>query len=172
LKEFSGNDKGVPVVVPVGIDQDPHLRLARDIARRYKGEHMKQLSSTYNMFVPGLGGGKMSSSNENSYIALTDSAEEVSRKIKKYAFSGGQKTLEEHKKKGGNPDVDVSFQYLKYFFEPEDSKLNKIEKDYKSGKLLTGELKEYTIKAINKFLKKHQEKLGKITKKDVDKYLA
>lgn len=165
LKEFEGQ---MPVLVPVGIDQDPHLRLARDISKRVKG--FIQLSSTYNLFAPGLGGGKMSASESNSYIALTDSEKEVERKIKKYAFSGGRATLKEHKEKGGDPDVDVSFQYLKFFFEPDDEKLQKIYDDYKLGKLLTGQLKEYTIKKINSFLKKHQKKLGK-AKRKVKRYI-
>ena len=127
-----------------------------------------QLSSTYHIFMPGLGGGKMSASEPNSYIALTDSAEEVKRKINKYAFSGGQATLEEHRKKGGNPDVDVCFQYLKMFFEPNDKKLTKIYEDYKSGKLTTGDLKKYTIGKINDFLKGHKKKFIK-AQKDVKK---
>ena len=165
LKEFEGQ---MPVLVPVGIDQDPHLRLTRDISKRVKG--FVQLSSTYNLFAPGLGGGKMSSSDINSYIALTDSEKEVEKKIRKYAFSGGRATLKEHKEKGGNPDIDVSFQYLKFFFEPNDEKLKKIEERYKEGRLMTGQLKEYTIKKINSFLKKHQRKLTK-AKKKVKRYL-
>jgi len=43
------------------------------------------------------------------------------------------------------------------FFEPDDAKLKKIHDNYKSGKLLTSELKEILISKINKFLKKHQE---------------
>ena len=166
LPEFEGN---CPVVVPVGIDQDPHIRLARDIAKRIKEPKFTQLSSTYNLYMPSLGGGKMSASAPSSFIAMTDSAEEVKKKINKYAFSGGQKTLEEHKKKGGNPDIDVCFQYLKMFFESDDKKLAKIHEDYKSGKLSTGELKKYTIEKINKFLKSHQKKIKK-AKKQVDKY--
>ncbi|MFQ5532069.1 MAG: tryptophan--tRNA ligase, partial [Candidatus Nanoarchaeia archaeon] len=135
LPEFEGGP--VPVVVPVGVDQDPHLRIARDMSQRYKDHKLIQLSSTYHIFATGLEGGKMSSSGPNSYIAMTDSSKEVERKIKKYAFSGGQKTIEEHRKKGGNPDVDVSFQYLKMFFEPDDEKLKKIEEDYRGGKMLT-----------------------------------
>ena len=142
LPEF---EKECPVIIPVGIDQDPHIRLARDMSKRIS-HHSKnkftQLSSSYHLFMPGLDGGKMSASKPTSYISMTDTANEVKNKINKYAFSGGQKTLEEHKKKGGNPDVDVSFQYLKFFFEQDDKKLTQIEKDYKSGKLLTGELKK------------------------------
>ncbi len=155
LHEFEGP---VPVLVPVGIDQDPHLRLARDIASRIKSPSFIQLSSTYNLFVPGLGGGKMSSSDPNSYIALTDDSKTVEKKIKKYAFSGGQPTIEEHRKKGGDPDIDISFQYLRMFFEPDDKKLKKIYDDYKSGKLLSGELKSIAIDKINAFLKEHHKK--------------
>ena len=167
LPEFENQ---CPVVVPVGIDQDPHLRLARDISKRIPIK-FTQLSSTYHQMLPGLKGAKskMSSSDPNSFIALTDTPKEVKNKINKYAFSGGQETLEEHKKKGGNPDIDVSFQYLRMFLEEDDKKLAEIEKDYKSGKLTTGELKKYTIEKLNTFLEKHQAKREK-AKKMVDKF--
>lgn len=167
LPEFEGL---VPVVVPVGIDQDPHLRLARDMAAKIKNPSFIQLSSTYHMFVPGLGGGKMSASDPNSFIALTDDAATVKKKINKYAFSGGRDTLEEHRKKGGVPEIDVSFQYLKAFFEPDDKKLQKIYDDYKSGKLLSGELKQIAIEKINKFLEEHQKR-RKEAEKVMKKYI-
>ena len=107
----------------------------------------------------------MSSSEPTSFIALTDNKKTVKDKINKYAFSGGQDTLEEHKKKGGNPDIDVSFQYLRMLLEEDDNKLQKIHDDYKSGKLTTGELKKYTIEKLNAFLKKHQLARGKAKKK-------
>jgi tryptophanyl-tRNA synthetase len=167
LPEFEGS---CPVVIPVGIDQDPHLRLARDITKRMKGFKFVQLSSTYNLFLTGLKGGKMSASDSNSFIAMTDSANEVKKKINRYAFSGGQPTLEEHRKNGGNPDVDVSFQYLKVL-EEDDGKLAQVYEDYKSGKMLTGELKKLAIDKINDFLKEHQAKM-KSAKKSVSKYFG
>jgi len=125
----------------------------------------------HNVFLPPLTGigGKMSASGDSS-IWTTDSPEEVKRKIRKYAFSGGQKSIEEHRKLGGNPDIDVSFQYLKMFFEPDDEKLQKISDDYRSGKLLTSELKEILIEKINKFLEEHQKK-RKLAEKQIDKFL-
>lgn len=156
LPEFEG--KPLPVVVPVGIDQDAHLRLARDLSQRIKEFQFIQLSSTYHQFLPGLNGGKMSSSDPTSYIALTDTPEEATTKIKKHAFSGGQATLDEHRKKGGNPEVDIAFQMLKYGLEPDDKKLEKIYNDYKNGKLLSGELKQIAIEKITAFLKEHQHK--------------
>ena len=156
LPEFEG---ACPIVVPVGVDQDPHIRLARDVSQRISSPKLMQFSSTYNIFIPGLKGGKMSSSDATSYISPTDSAKEVESKIKKYAFSGGRDTLEEHRKKGGDTNVDVSFQYLKYLFEPDDAKLEKIRKDYSSGKMLTSELKAITTTKINAFFKEHQARL-------------
>ena len=168
LPEFEGI---IHTLIPVGVDQDPHIRIARDIASRYKEKKFIPISATYNLFLPSLKeGGKMSSSDPMSYIAMTDTEKEVETKIKKYAFSGGKDTIEEHRKKGGNPDIDVSFQYLKMFFEPDDKKLKQIEEDYKSGKMLTSELKEYLIEKINKFLKKHQEARNK-ARKLVDKFV-
>ena len=167
LPEFEGK---CPVLIPVGIDQDPHIRLTRDISQQVKELKLNQISSTYNLFMIGLGGGKMSSSDANSFIALTDSAKEVEMKIKRYAFSGGQATIDEHRKKGGNPDIDVSFQYLRMFFEPDDKKLQKIYDDYKSGKMLTSELKEILIKKINAFLKEHQ-KMREKAKNQISKFL-
>ena len=129
-----------------------------------------QVSSTYNMFLPGLKGGKMSSSDETTVIYTTDDEKTVRDKINKYAFSGGQPTIKEHKEKGGNPDVDVSFIWLKYLFEDNDKKLNKIEHDYRTGKLLTGELKAILIEKINSFLKQHRKKREKARKR-IDKFL-
>ena len=120
-------------VVPVGIDQDPFIRLTRDIAI-HSDFNFDKPAALHAKFVPSLSGGaKMSSSDsaENNVIYLTDSPDMVKKKINKYAFSGGKDTLEEHRRLGGNPDIDVSFQYLKYFFEEDDKKLAKIESDYR-----------------------------------------
>ncbi len=167
LPEFEGP---INVVVPVGSDQDPHIKLAHDIMARIKLNKFLPLSSTYHYFMPGLKSGKMSSSDPLSYVALTESPEEAANKIKKYAFSGGRATLEEHRKLGGNPEVDVAYQWLRMFFEEDDKKLQKIHDNYKSGKLLSGELKEILIEKISKFLKEHQKK-RELARKQVSKFL-
>lgn len=160
--------KKIPCLIPHAVDQDSHFRLTRDILPKlgfYKP------ASIQCIFLPPLSGteGKMSSSENNS-ILTTDSPEEVKKKINKYAFSGGQPTIEEHRKLGGNPDIDICFQYLRMFFEEDDKKLEQIYKDYKSGKMLTGELKQYTINKINEFLKHHQKKREE-AKKIVEKFI-
>ena len=161
--------KNIPCLIPLAIDQDPHFRVARDV---YPKLGYYKPSIIHGMFLPPLTGtkGKMSSSEESSAIFSTDTPKQVEDKIKKYAFSGGKNTLEEHRKLGGNPDIDVSYQYLKMFFEEDDKKLQKIHDDYKKGKMLTSELKEYLIEKINDFLKKHQVAREK-AKNQIDKFL-
>ena len=166
LNEFEGP---IPTIIPVGSDQDPHIRLARDISQRIKTNNFIQISSTYHRFLPGLNGGKMSSSDPTSHIALNEDPENIKKIINKYAFSGGQPTLEEHRKKGGNPNIDVSYQYLTYL-EEDDKKLAKIYNDYKSGALLSGEMKAIAIEKISSFLKVHSKEREK-AKKQVDKFL-
>ena len=149
-----------PVLIPLGVDQDPHFRLTRDIAPKIGRE---KPSLIHNIMIPSLSGpgGKMSASEDSGTIYTTDTPEMVKKKINKYAFSGGQPDIEQHRKLGGNPDIDVSYQYLRIFFEPDDVKLKKIYDDYKSGKMLTGELKAILIEKINGFLKQHQERREK-----------
>ena len=162
--------KNIPCLIPLGIDQDIHFRVSRDVMPKlgyYKPAIM------HCVFLPPLLGvsGKMSASDFSQHVIYTtDTPAEVKTKIKKYAFSGGQPTTEEHRKKGGNPDIDVSYQYLRMLFEPDDNKLKRIYDDYKSGKLLTSELKEILIEKINVFLKKHQQEREK-AKNQVDKFI-
>lgn len=161
--------KEIPCLIPHAVDQDPHFRLTRDILPKLG--HYKPASIQCSFLQPLTGNnGKMSSSEESKGILSTDNPEQVKTKINKYAFSGGQATIEEHRKKGGNPDVDIPFQYLRYMFEEDDKKLNDIHKDYKSGKLLTGDLKKYTIEKINSFLKEHQKRREE-AKKMLDKFI-
>ena len=144
-------------LIPAAVDQDPFWRLQRDVADALGKRKSAQIHSK---FLPPLTGieGKMSASKPETSIYLTDDEKTVREKIYKHAFSGGQPTIELHRKLGGNPDIDVSFQWLKTFFEEDDNKLKKIEEDYRSGKLLTGELKDILIEKIIKFLQEHQRR--------------
>ena len=158
----------IPCLIPLGVDQDPHFRVARDV---YTKLGFYKPALIHAKFMAGLlADGKMSASIPNSTIYTTDSPKEVEEKIKKHAFSGGRTSLEEHRKYGGNPDIDVCYQWLYNFFEPDDKKLAKIYDDYKSGKMLTSELKDYTIAKINAFLKEHQKKREK-AKSQIEKFL-
>jgi tryptophanyl-tRNA synthetase len=150
--------KPVPTLIPAAIDQDPYWRVTRDIARKVGFPKPCQIHCR---FLPALQQlGKMSSSQASTAIFTTDDEKTVEAKIKKYAFSGGKDTVAEHRKRGGNPDIDVSYQYLT-FFEEDDQKIKEIYHDYKSGELLSGELKQICADTINNFLSEHQERREK-----------
>lgn len=157
-------------LIPCAIDQDVHFRLTRDVAT-FLG--YPKPATILCRFLPGLKGiqedGKMSSSIEQTAIFTIDDPNQVEHKIMKYAFSGGQPTIEEQRKKGGNPDIDVSYQWLT-FFEEDDKKLKNIYEDYKSGKLLTGELKQILIDKLNAFLKEHQKRRER-AKNQIEKFI-
>ena len=126
------------------------------LERQLGGMGLMQPSSTYHQFAVGMTGGKMSSSMPETTIFLNDSTKTIEKKIKS-SFSGGQPTVEEHRKKGGNPDIDVAYQYLRYFFEENDNELEKIREEYVSGKLLTGEIKSICIEKAESWMKEHHE---------------
>ena len=65
----------------------------------------------------------------------------MAKKIRR-AFSGGQPTVEEHRRLGGDPDRDVAFQYMAYFFEEDDGVLAELAESYRAGSLLAGEMKQ------------------------------
>ncbi len=159
----------MPVLIPLGVDQDPHFRVTRDVAPKI-GKHKPALM--HNIMLPPLEGAdyKMSASSDHGTIYTTDTPAQVRKKINKHAFSGGQPDIEQHKKIGGNPDIDVSYQYLRMFFEPDDARLQVIHDDYVSGKMLTGELKAILIEKINEFLKVHQAKREQ-AKETLDEFL-
>lgn len=112
----------------------------------------------------------MSSSNVKSSILLTDSPKEVKEKVNKYAFSGGKQTAEEQREHGADIDVDVSYQYLRFFLE-DDEKLEEIKQKYSKGEMLTGEIKQILIECLNQFLKEWQERRAKVTDEDVKLFM-
>ncbi|KRZ02459.1 Tryptophan--tRNA ligase, cytoplasmic [Trichinella zimbabwensis] len=158
----------IPCLIPCAIDQDPYFRMGRDVAPKL---NYPKPSLIYSTFIPALQGAcsKMSSSDPNSSIFLSDTAKQVQRKINKYAFSGGRDTIEEHRKFGGNCDIDVSYQYLKFFLE-NDEKLHQLGNDYSSGTLLTGELKKELIELLQNIVKEHSKRREEITDNIVSQF--
>ena len=157
-------EKGM-CVIPAGIDQDPYWRIQRDLAESIGGRKASQLHSKFFPPLQGVDGKMSTRGNSDGTLFLSDTADIVKKKINKFAFSGGQATLEEHRKKGGNTSIDVSFQWLSIFFEQDDKKLEKMKKEYESGKMTSGELKGVLIEKLNSFLKHHQEEKEKAKSK-------
>jgi tryptophanyl-tRNA synthetase len=156
LEDFGGPK---PTVVPVGVDQDPHIRLTRDLADRfYNRFKFIPPSSTYHKLIKALDGSyKMSKRDPMSYFTLDEEPEVIAKKIF-YAFTGGQPTVEEQRKLGGNPDVCPIFDlYLFHFFEDDKDVIN-LYNDCKCGNILCGEDKARLTKIVTKFVEEHQRR--------------
>lgn len=113
----------------------------------------------------------MSASIETSAVFLKDEAGRIKNKINKYAFSGGQATEAEQREKGGNTEVDVSFQWLTFFLD-DDEELENIRVAYQKGEMLTGELKAKCIEEVQKYVKAYQERRVKVTEETVDHFMS
>lgn len=160
LSEFEGT---MPSITGIGLDQDPHARLTRDIAKRlpYK---LEVPSFIYFKHQSGLQpGSKMSASQPETAIFLNDNLKDVEKKIKR-AFSGGQPTVEEHREKGGMLEQDLVFEMLKFHY-PNTRELEKIGSDFASGKVLAAELKQFAVDFFVPLLKEHQQKVKENLKK-------
>ncbi len=167
LEEYGGFKH---VLVPVGADQDPHLRLTRDIADRFSKElGFRRPASTYHRFMRGLSGGKMSSSSPDTAIFLTDPPEVAVKKIMK-ALSGGRASVEEQRRLGGEPEKCVVFELYLYHLIEDDKELIKIYNACKNGELLCGEDKKRAAELLVKWLDEHRRKLERALDV-VDKYV-
>ena len=75
-------------LVPVGLDQEPHIEVTREVARRMNQDYGTDFPepksfSTEGKYVPSLTGeGKMSKSVAGSFINLTDNLETIRQKIR------------------------------------------------------------------------------------------
>ena len=160
------------VHIPSATSRDKHsLRGALlQLERRLGGMGLLAPSSTYHHFAVGMTGSKMSSSQPKTTLFLRDDLATVEKKIKR-AFSGGQSTVEEHRRLGGNPDVDVAYQYMMYFFEEDDAFLSELNRSFRSGALLAGEMKQHCIEAASTWMT-HLHEMRDQTEHLVPEFLA
>jgi len=150
-------------LVPVGIDQEPHLEVAREIAKKmnsiYKTDFPQPVRfQTDGDYIPSLTGqGKMSKTVEGSYINLTDNLEEIEKKIAKIPTDSGNGKLDDV------PEGVKALFLLIGLFEGND-KRKEIEKKYETTGLKYNDLKKTLAKAIFDELFPFQEKRNKLIK--------
>ncbi|KAL8159193.1 hypothetical protein V2J09_000730 [Rumex salicifolius] len=166
---FPGKDN-LRCLIPCAIDQDPYFRMTRDVAPRIGYEKPSLIESS---FFPALQGesGKMSASDPNSAIYVTDSAKDIKNKINRYAFSGGQDSVENHRKYGANLEVDIPIKYLGFFLE-DDDELEHIRQEYGAGRMLTGEVKQRLITVLTEMVERHRRARAAVTDEMVDAFMA
>jgi tryptophanyl-tRNA synthetase len=209
-----------PTLVPVGVDQDPHIRLTRGVAhklrmftveeregyvsvrsknapekalnavkeafphaKKYEGHvdiknvqctevnaKVREIeranggfgfyspSSTYHIFMPGLTGGKMSSSIPESIISFYETEATVRKKVMS-GITGGRMTLEEQKSLGGEPDKCSIFLLNLFHMVTDDAELAEIRRRCCAGEVNCGQCKKETAERVVIFLKEFREKM-------------
>lgn len=159
--------------VPVGIDQEPHLEVAREIARRMNQDYgtnfpEPQRFATEGEYVPSLAGeGKMSKSVEGSFINLTDDLETIKKRLSSAPTDSGKGTVSEDsssklKKQYTDQNGQTSYGVASLLtfvelFEGAD-KRSHYESLYTSSGIRYGDLKQELAQAIYDQLKPIQEK--------------
>ena len=127
--------------------QDPYFRLTRDCAKKLK---YSKPSLIHSKFFPALQGpsSKMSASIANSAVFLTDTPAQIKNKIKRFAFSGGRATMEEHRERGGDTEADVPYQWLR-FFMADEKELEDLGAKYRGGHLTSSEMKDKCAQVVS-----------------------
>jgi len=158
-------EKRMPGIIPTGTDQDPHIRLTRDIVKRTQSKYkFVSPSSIYHKYTPSLDGSlKMSKSKPESCIELPEDLKLVCKKIRK-AVTGGRDTLEEHRKLGAIIEKDMVFELLKQHLVENDDELQKIHDEYKSGRMASSEIKEIACEKMSLFMGKLNDNMAKARK--------
>lgn len=164
---FLTDGKRQRCLIPCAIDQDPYWRVARDVAPKIG---LPKPAAIFCKFLPSLiKGGKMSSSDPNSAIYVTDSEEQIKKKVMNI-FTGGRETIKEQREKGGNPNDCIVYHYLYQLFEEDDGKMIDIYTRCQKGDIACFECKKSLLEHMLIFLgnfKKEREK----AKKNIDRFL-
>ena len=169
--------------------------MTRDAAPRIGGHKPALVESR---FFPALKGesGKMSASDPSRYVLhfpnpaslfaetrltlsflytsaiyVTDTPKQIKDKINKYAFSGGRETLEEHREKGGDLDVDIPWKWLNFFME-DDQALASIGSAFASGTMSSGEIKKELIDCLSPMIAAHQSARSLVSEAIVDQFFS
>lgn len=150
--------------VPVGVDQEPHLEVAREIARKMNQEYGTDFPEpvrfvTQGGYIPSLTGqGKMSKTVEGSFINLTDDLDIIREKLAKVPTDMGKG--DKVPDKGG---VAVLLQFVELFQGKE--KRQDYEKQYLGQGVRYAQLKKDLAQAIYEELEPIQRRRAELEAK-------
>jgi tryptophanyl-tRNA synthetase len=153
--------------VPVGKDQEQHLEMARTFGNRFNRIYQTEIFPEPVAFnfgsnlikIPGLNGsGKMSKSQgESSVINLIDSADEITKKIKRAVTDSGPV------EKNATPSVAVQNLFDLMAVVSDISTLNYFKESYANCTIKYGDLKKQLAEDMIKFITPIREKIIEIS---------
>jgi len=149
-------------LVPVGQDQHPHVELTRDLARRFNAIYGKEVFPVPDLLkgeglrLSGLKGeGKMSKSEEEDVIYLTDPAGVVKEKIRQAMTDPARKKRNDP----GNPEICNIFTFHTLFSDGEE--IARITKECRTAEIGCVECKDILTKRLNALLEEIQTRREK-----------
>ena len=156
LPEFGGPK---PVLVPVGADQDPHIRLTRDLAAASQDDfRFVPPSAIYHKLMKSLGGeAKMSKRTASSSVDLNDTPQSAGKKVMA-SFTGGRATVEEQRRIGGEAEKCPVYDLYFFHFALEDEHAKRVYDECYGGIRMCGECKTEAAGLVKKFLEEHRKK--------------
>jgi tryptophanyl-tRNA synthetase len=149
-------------MVPVGVDQLPHLELTREIARRFNSLYKPVFPEPEALLtevpkVPGIDGRKMSKSYGNA-IYISDTPDEMRKKIKVMVTDPARVRRTDP----GNPEVCTSFVFHSIYTPAED--IPEVESACREAAIgcvdCKKKLSEYMLAQLEPIFAKRQELLG------------
>ena len=151
-------------LVPVGIDQAPHLEISREIVRRFNSMYKKKVfiePGAKISEVPKLNGtdGRKMSKSYNNAIFLSDSEAIVRKKIKSMLTDPQRARREDP----GDPDVCNLFPFHKLFSPLEVQK--QVDSDCRTAGIGCGDCKNILAEHMLEGLNPHMERRRKILSK-------
>lgn len=148
-------------VVPVGLDQEPHMEIAREVARKMNEMYgidfpEPQSLKTETRYIPSLTGtGKMSKSVDGSFISLTDDLDKIKKRLAGAPTDSGKGEL--LPTSGGVANLLT----LVEIFQGK-GRVHEYADLYKGAGLRYGDLKAELAEAIYKELKPIQERRAEL----------
>jgi tryptophanyl-tRNA synthetase len=155
-------------MVPVGKDQESHIELAREIARTFNREYGEVFPEPEALIgeiptLPGTDGKPKMSKSAGNTIYLSDSQEEVNRKVM------GMYTdpTRIHPTDPGHIENNPVFTYLDSFGKQSDKqKIEEYKRLYKEGKVGDIKVKKYLAEVLNRFLAPIRQKRQEYEKEE------
>lgn len=154
-------------LVPVGKDQESHLELTREVARKFNKQYVETFPETKSLIsdfgtLPGIDGkAKMSKSLGND-IKLADSTEAVTQKVKKMYTDPSRVRPTDPGTVEGNP----VFLYHDAF-NPDAAEVTDLKERYRAGTVGDVEVKEKLIAALEAFLMPIREERAKYSNEKI-----
>jgi tryptophanyl-tRNA synthetase len=155
-------------IVPVGVDQKPHIEFTREIARSFNYRYGKKvliepkIKVTEFPKVLGLDGERKMSKSLNNDIEIASTPEETQKRVMTMVTDPNRKLRSDP----GNPDICNVYSLHKVFSSPEE--VDMVNTECRRAGIGCVDCKKLLAKNINKYFEPFREKRAEMAKRPDD----